>query len=83
MTTRDCSECAKNAAAWAMGTLSGEEAGSFEQHLAMCRDCAALTHRLGLSVALLHEAAAEPAVRPPARIRERLIATLREGATGS
>jgi anti-sigma-K factor RskA len=60
--------------AYALGTLSEAEARQVEAHLAVCASCTARSAEFGqIAAGLLHLA---PEVRPPARLRARLLAAL-------
>jgi len=60
--------------AYALGALSETEARRVEAHLAVCASCAARSAEFGqIAAGLLHLA---PEVRPPARLRAKLLAAL-------
>ena len=63
------------AAPYALGALDPEERRSFEEHLAACAVCSAEVQELQQVAALI--ATAAPQVKPPAGLRERIIADAR------
>jgi len=64
------------AAPYALDVLEGEERASFEAHLAECPDCQREVEELREVAGLLAHAA--PAVSPPPRLRQRILAEARQ-----
>jgi anti-sigma factor RsiW len=74
--TRDHESFRDDLAAYLLGALSGDEAEELERHLEGCRDC---RERLGwLWPALDVLPASVEQLEPPTRLRERLLAIVRE-----
>lgn len=66
------------AAGWVLGTLTSEEAGRYEAHLATCATCRAEVASLRAAADALADAV--PALAPPSGLRVRLMAAVRREA---
>ena len=76
----DHEELESMVAAWVLGAVEPDEAGAVRTHIEGCVSCREATSRLGRAVAMLPLDVDE--VEPPARLRERILASAAASRTG-